>query len=195
MNQCTLVVQNRFRVGIFSGVACFDRIDDSVRIGLEFEAFANGQSRKFNNRAGSRMQMGMIDSDEQDNYQQMNSIIDRLAKIESNRVQATVEPVDTKDNLLVARSSVDPSQGQILLRIANKNNKYKKGDISKLQGKEVEFEISEQSIQWMQGKNTDEIAEAQQNDEVIKLMWKMKSESNEKPKWKEISIQNKELKT
>ncbi|CAG2219640.1 unnamed protein product [Mytilus edulis] len=60
-------------------------IDDSVRIGLEFEAFANGHRRKFNNRAGLRMQTGMIDIDEQDDYQQMNSIMDRIAKIESNR--------------------------------------------------------------------------------------------------------------
>ncbi|CAG2217067.1 unnamed protein product [Mytilus edulis] len=60
-------------------------IDDSVRIGLEFEAFANGHRRKFNNRAGLRMQTGMIDVDEQDDYQQMNSIMDRIAKIESNR--------------------------------------------------------------------------------------------------------------
>ncbi|CAG2208721.1 unnamed protein product [Mytilus edulis] len=44
-------------------------------------------------------------------------------------------------------------------------------------------------------KNMDEITEAQQNDEGIKLILKMKSESNEKPKWEEISVQSKELKT
>ncbi|VDI15529.1 Hypothetical predicted protein [Mytilus galloprovincialis] len=523
-------------------------IDDSVRIGLEFEAFANGHRRKFNNRAGLRMQTGMIDVDEQDDYQQMNSIMDRIAKIESNRgpnqsqktdflcyfcgkaghfkrdcrkfldmqkngkylpnnrfetskwsqgtqtenfksgnytgstltvihvrkflsipesqrpdriykgvqlklangeiittfgqadfdieingqkfqqrfviadidapaivgynflynkdckldireskltigsknmeiicqkesnmvnifklateettvipprsevlvfskvvgdsthlVQATVEPVDTKDKLLVARSLVDPSQGRIILRIANTSNFEKtvqkntclaecqayadvtepacetaaasqnifkltdkitnngnsdslpdhlvdlfksgskllsetqtlqfqrllqkhsnafaksKNDLGctdmiqhkitqetqapvkqnprrlpvtmqeeadrelsrmldagdskestindldtvdchlrvtkkadKLQGEEIEFENSEQSNQWIQSKNMDEITEAQQNDEVIKLILKMKSESNEKPKWEEISVQSKELKT
>ncbi|VDI78351.1 Hypothetical predicted protein [Mytilus galloprovincialis] len=71
----------------------------------------------------------------------------------------------------------------------------KKADISKLQGEEIEFENSEQSNQWIQSKNMDEITEAQQNDEVIKLILKMKSESNEKPKWEEISVQSKELKT
>ncbi|CAC5419104.1 unnamed protein product [Mytilus coruscus] len=65
--------------------AAFDGTNDSVRIGLEFEAFANGHRRKFNNRAGLRMQTGMIDVDEQDDCQQMSSIMDRIAKIESNR--------------------------------------------------------------------------------------------------------------
>ncbi|CAG2215862.1 unnamed protein product [Mytilus edulis] len=60
---------------------------------------------------------------------------------------------------------------------------------------EIESENSEQSNQWVQSKNTNKITEAQQNDEVIKLIWKMKSESNEKPKWEEISVQSKELKT
>ncbi|CAC5419105.1 unnamed protein product [Mytilus coruscus] len=63
----------------------------------------------------------------------------------------------------------------------------KKADISKLQGEEIEFNNSEQSNQWVHSKNTDEITEAQQDDQVIKLIWKMKSESNEKPKWEEIS--------
>ncbi|CAC5381629.1 unnamed protein product [Mytilus coruscus] len=71
----------------------------------------------------------------------------------------------------------------------------KKADISKLQGEEIEFNNSEQSNKCVQSKNTDEITEAQQDDEVIKLIWKMKSESNEKPKWEEISVQSKELKT
>ncbi|CAC5381628.1 unnamed protein product [Mytilus coruscus] len=52
-------------------------IDDRVRIGLEFEAFANGHRRKFTNRAGLRMQTGMITVNEQDDCQQMSSIMDR----------------------------------------------------------------------------------------------------------------------
>ncbi|CAG2208744.1 unnamed protein product [Mytilus edulis] len=88
-------------------------------IGLEFEAFANRHRRKFNHRAGLRLQTGMIDVDEQDDYQQMHSIMDRIAKIE---MQATVEPVDTKDKLLVAISLVDPSQGRIILRIVDTSN-------------------------------------------------------------------------
>ncbi|CAC5380886.1 unnamed protein product [Mytilus coruscus] len=61
-------------------------IDDSVRIGLEFEAFTSGHRRKFNSRAALRMQSGISD-DEEGPEIHMNSIIDRLAKIENSPSQ------------------------------------------------------------------------------------------------------------
>lgn len=47
--------------------------------------FENGHRRKFNNRNGLRMQTVMIGENTQDACQQMNSIMERLAKIDSNR--------------------------------------------------------------------------------------------------------------
>ncbi|VDI40568.1 Hypothetical predicted protein [Mytilus galloprovincialis] len=61
-------------------------IDDSVRMGLEFEAFNSGHRRKFNSRAALRMQSSISD-DEEGPEIHMNSIIDRLAKIENNQSQ------------------------------------------------------------------------------------------------------------
>ncbi|CAG2215489.1 unnamed protein product [Mytilus edulis] len=61
-------------------------IDDSVRMGLEFEAFNSGHRRKFNSRAALRMQSSISD-DEEGPEIHMNSIIDRLAKIENSQSQ------------------------------------------------------------------------------------------------------------
>ncbi|CAC5405166.1 unnamed protein product [Mytilus coruscus] len=71
-------------LAIFQGKT--NSIDDSVRIGLEFEAFTSGHRRKFNSRAALRMQSGISD-DEEGPEIHMNSIIDRLAKIENNQSQ------------------------------------------------------------------------------------------------------------
>ncbi|CAC5381587.1 unnamed protein product [Mytilus coruscus] len=48
-------------------------------------------------------------------------IFSKVVGDSSNVVQATVEPVHTKVDLLVARYLVDPSQGRIPLRIVNTN--------------------------------------------------------------------------
>ncbi|CAG2241067.1 unnamed protein product [Mytilus edulis] len=55
-------------------------------MGLEFEAFNSGHRRKFNSRAALRMQSSISD-DEEGPEKHMNSIIDRLAKIENKQSQ------------------------------------------------------------------------------------------------------------
>ena len=52
-------------------------IADSVRIVLEYEAFASGHRREFYNGAVLRMQPGIADDNEQNDHQNMNSIMDR----------------------------------------------------------------------------------------------------------------------
>lgn len=61
-------------------------IDDSVRVGLEYEAFTMGHRRKFPNRASLRRQTGMEnDSDESDD---MDNIIERLARMEKQETRS-----------------------------------------------------------------------------------------------------------
>ena len=51
-------------------------------------------------------------------------------------------------------------------------------------------EESEESHDW----NLEEISEHQQKDEVLGILWAMKNEDTEKPKWEQISAQNQTLK-
>lgn len=55
-------------------------IDDSVRIGLEYEAFAMGQRRKFPSRVALRRQTEV--TDESDYSDEMGNLVEMLARIE-----------------------------------------------------------------------------------------------------------------
>ena len=57
-------------------------IDDSVRIGLEYEAFTTGHRRKFPNRVALRRQTEIFEESDEDDT--MSNIFDRLARIEKH---------------------------------------------------------------------------------------------------------------
>ncbi|CAC5376181.1 unnamed protein product [Mytilus coruscus] len=60
---------------------------------------------------------------------------------------------------------------------------------------EIEIESTEQGVNWTQSKTTEEILAAQQQDDTIAIILKLKSENQPKPKWEDISLESKQFKT
>ncbi|CAG2205474.1 Transposon Ty3-G Gag-Pol polyprotein,Transposon Ty3-I Gag-Pol polyprotein [Mytilus edulis] len=60
---------------------------------------------------------------------------------------------------------------------------------------EIEIESTEQGANWMQSKTTEEILAAQQQDDTIAVILKLKLENQPKPKWEDISLESKQVKT
>ncbi|CAG2215490.1 Transposon Ty3-G Gag-Pol polyprotein,Transposon Ty3-I Gag-Pol polyprotein [Mytilus edulis] len=59
---------------------------------------------------------------------------------------------------------------------------------------EIEIESTEQGANWMQSKTTEEILAAQQQDDTIAVILKLKLENQPKPKWEDISLRVNRLK-
>ncbi|CAC5380887.1 unnamed protein product [Mytilus coruscus] len=60
---------------------------------------------------------------------------------------------------------------------------------------EIEVESTEQGVNWTQSKATEEILAAQQQDDTIAIILKLKSQNQPKPKWEDISLESKQFKT
>ncbi|CAG2194873.1 unnamed protein product [Mytilus edulis] len=60
---------------------------------------------------------------------------------------------------------------------------------------EIEIESTEQGANWTQSKTTEEILAAQQQDDTIAVILKLKLENQPKPKWEDISLESKQVKT
>lgn len=59
---------------------------------------------------------------------------------------------------------------------------------------EQDTEESEESHDWIKKRSLEEISEHQQKDEVLGILWAMKNEDTEKPKWEQIPAQSQSLK-
>ncbi|CAC5406703.1 unnamed protein product [Mytilus coruscus] len=60
---------------------------------------------------------------------------------------------------------------------------------------EIEVESTEQRVNWTQSKTTEKILSAQQQDDTIAIILKLKSEIQPNPKWEDISLESKQFKT